>query len=119
MGDQPFRALTIVGLSLTLVGCVSVSKTCSQYSAAYYEECAAQVRQVNSARMATMGEAMRNASASMRDTPPTATPAPTGATGFLRSQYREGTSHICVYDKLGSPYVTNIGTAEICPITVQ
>jgi hypothetical protein len=42
----------------------------------------------------------------------------TGATAFLRGQHTEGQSKICIYDRLGSPYVITIGIVELCPITL-
>lgn len=42
-----------------------------------------------------------------------------GATAYLRSQYVQGTSRVCTYDRMGSPYVVTVGSAELCPITTN
>lgn len=39
-------------------------------------------------------------------------------TAFLRSSYISGMNRICIYNRMGSQFVTTIGSAEICPLTV-
>ncbi len=36
--------------------------------------------------------------------------------GVFQRSYTEGTSKICVYDKMGSPNVITIGALELCPL---
>jgi hypothetical protein len=99
--------------ALSLSGCASIAGTCSQYSAAFYDECAAAVRQSNARRVGIMGAALAGASR----TPDVATP--TGPVAFLKSQYEQGSAKVCVYDRLGSPYVITIERVQLCPLTVQ
>lgn len=44
-----------------------------------------------------------------------APPPPSGAVAFLRWDYVEGTSRICVYDRLGSPVHISLPATSLCP----
>jgi hypothetical protein len=46
-----------------------------------------------------------------------ATPAVKPTTAFLQRQYVQGTSKICIYDRLGSPVHITIPATSLCPLT--
>lgn len=53
---------------------------------------------------------------------PAQTAAPLNNSGpvcFASGEYASGFNKICEYDCLGSPYAITIGSAELCPLTVQ
>jgi hypothetical protein len=41
------------------------------------------------------------------------------AVAFLKHHYVSGMNRICVYDHLGSQYVTTIPAAQICPVSIR
>jgi len=90
---------------------MSVQKNCYRYAGTdLYEECAAEVQQANAVRLSAIGAGLRNASQQPG--------AETGFTAFLKSNYVQGTSRVCIYDRAGSPYIITIGAAQMCPISV-
>lgn len=38
-------------------------------------------------------------------------------TAYLKSSYISGFNRICIYDRLGSQFITTIGNMEICPLS--
>jgi hypothetical protein len=108
------RLLTAV-LPLSLGGCMSVYNNCHQYEGADLEQCSSRIHAANRSRLFVMGAALSGAGSQRA---PMANGGPVG-TGFLKRQYVEGMSRICVYDKLGSPYVITLGAAQLCPISVD
>lgn len=41
------------------------------------------------------------------------------AVAFFKYSYVSGLNRICVYDHLGSKYVTTIPAAQLCPISIR
>ena len=45
--------------------------------------------------------------------------SPVGQGCFKTGEYQSGLSKICSYDCTGSPYAMTIGSASLCPLTVN
>lgn len=53
----------------------------------------------------------------MGQTPPAQSQSLQSTSGaYLRSQYVSGTSRICTYDRMGSPFVLTVNATELCPM---
>lgn len=39
-------------------------------------------------------------------------------TAYLRGQSVSGTSRICSYDRMGSPYIITVSSVEFCPLSI-
>ena len=112
----------VAGLLLLLGGCAAqmmqgAQNECTAFGypqgSPAYAQCVQQqyaAKQANfQSSMARLGQVGQQMSAQ---------PAGGGATAFLRSQTVSGTSRICSYDRMGSPYVITIGAVDICPISI-
>lgn len=50
--------------------------------------------------------------------PPTTAPLSTSGTAYLRDQRVAGANRLCIYDRMGSPYVLTIDAATSCAVTL-
>jgi hypothetical protein len=106
-----------LGAALLLGGCAQQLLTAAQHDCSAFgyspgtESYAGCVQARFGTRQAMMQHAFQSAGQSM------AAPS-SGGTAFLRSDYVSGTSRICTYDRMGSPYVMTVSAAQICPVSV-
>jgi len=70
------------------------------------------------ARLQGISNSLSAAGAAMRDAPDPVTSYPhnTGPAANLVSQSVQGGSRLCVYNRMGSPYVITLSSVDICPI---
>lgn len=98
----------------------SAQNECSSFGyTAGTSEYAACVQQQYDSDRARFQQGLANASRAMNQQSYTPTYGGVASgTAFLRNSYVSGMNRVCVYDRLGSAYVTTIGAAEICPLSV-
>lgn len=130
--------LSIAGLgALALAGCQTTEELAVQDDAACaaigitstsqrYGECRLIMerkriaeRQEKAARMQAFGAAMQNAGNSLGGPSPSPGTSSSGGTCFKKSEATSGFNKICYYDCLGSLTARNIGSAELCPLTIE
>ena len=124
MGSMIKRVLVIAAI-LPLSGCAAQMLQGAQNDCNAYgfrpgtDEFANCVQRDFEARRANVQRTMASVGQQVATPPSDNGYSGSGVTAYLRSQEVSGTSRICVYNKLGSPYVMTIGAAEMCPITVE
>jgi hypothetical protein len=75
-------------------------------------------RQEGAARMQAFGAAMQGAGRSLGGTAPASYGGPAG-TCFKSGERTSGMNKICLYNCTGSTVARNVGSAELCPLTVE
>jgi hypothetical protein len=116
--------VAIIGGMLAIGGCATVSQAQNQCASFGFtpgtDEYANCVQQQYQANRADFQQRLLNASQIMNASTGASESSYGGAggTAFLKKSYVSGMNRICVYDRLGSAYVTTIGATDICPLTV-
>ena len=120
------KALRIAAFLLT-AGCAQQMFNAAQQScAAYgftpgtteYANCVQTDYYNRQALLQGISNSLSAAGAAMRDRPEPATSYRhnTGPAANLVSQSVQGGSRLCVYNRMGSPYVITLSSVDICPI---